>query len=504
MPFDLGDPLFTSWLLAWGGEGLRHPLQLFNAPMFYPDPLTLMFSENLLGIAVPLAPVWYATKNAVLLNNLALMGSISFNAFGTYLFARKLRISWLGSVVAGSIFAFAPYRIAQLSHLHVEATFWIPLLLLVLVSHIEMPTLWKGLLIGGLLAGQVWSSLNGAVIGAVALVIGAGAGLIYVIRRCTWQRFALGLAVGGLLVLVATYPLFYFFQEARRLYEINMTIEEATRHSADLTSFVLVPQHHLLLGKATKSLRVGAQIEKTLYPGVVALILAFVGVMRFRTRRLLLGTLGIGAIVPVVFTFGPEAHGVKLPFGYVLDVLPFLTNLRVPTRLWPLFLLALGLLAGGAFPMKKWLAAIAVAALFVDYFSFPLPTSRVPDVDAEYRWLARQKGSVIEIPGIDPEHPGAPSLYNETKALFRQTRHWNPMLNGYSSYLPHDYLSAMTAIRSFPDSSSLDILAERKIRWAVIHLDEIENTPWQDVALRIGEMRVVVRTPELLIVKLPT
>ena len=52
-----GDPLHISWILAWDADRLRHGLQgLWDAPIFYPYPNTLAYSEHLLGIAVLTAP----------------------------------------------------------------------------------------------------------------------------------------------------------------------------------------------------------------------------------------------------------------------------------------------------------------------------------------------------------------------------------------------------------------------------------------------------------------
>ncbi len=66
LPSDLGDPLLNTWTLAWDADRLRHGLQgLWDAPIFYPYPNTLAYSEHLLGIAVLTAPVQWLSGNAV-------------------------------------------------------------------------------------------------------------------------------------------------------------------------------------------------------------------------------------------------------------------------------------------------------------------------------------------------------------------------------------------------------------------------------------------------------
>ena len=58
LPGDLGDPLFTAWLLGWDADRLRHGLHAFwDAPILFPSVRTIAFSEHLLGIAVFVAPI---------------------------------------------------------------------------------------------------------------------------------------------------------------------------------------------------------------------------------------------------------------------------------------------------------------------------------------------------------------------------------------------------------------------------------------------------------------
>jgi len=53
---DLGDPLFSIWRIAWVSHQLpRHPLALFDANQFYPEPLTLTYSDSLVVPALILA-----------------------------------------------------------------------------------------------------------------------------------------------------------------------------------------------------------------------------------------------------------------------------------------------------------------------------------------------------------------------------------------------------------------------------------------------------------------
>jgi hypothetical protein len=51
---DLGDPLLTTWILAWDVHALRTaPFRFFDANMFHPHRWALAYTEHLLG-RVPL------------------------------------------------------------------------------------------------------------------------------------------------------------------------------------------------------------------------------------------------------------------------------------------------------------------------------------------------------------------------------------------------------------------------------------------------------------------
>ena len=139
MPGDpFGDPLLNAWILGWDADRLRHGLQgLWQAPLFYPAPDTLAWSEHLLGIAVFVAPLYWLTGNIVAVYNVAVLGSIVLAGIGMYLLARELTGRRDAAWLAGLLFACLPYRVAQFSHLQVLYAGWMPLALLGLHRYLQ-------------------------------------------------------------------------------------------------------------------------------------------------------------------------------------------------------------------------------------------------------------------------------------------------------------------------------------------------------------------------------
>jgi len=77
LALDLGpDTRLFLWTLGWDTHALvSHPLAIFDANIFYPEPRTLAYSEHQIGSALFAAPVILASGNLVLGLNLVLLFS---------------------------------------------------------------------------------------------------------------------------------------------------------------------------------------------------------------------------------------------------------------------------------------------------------------------------------------------------------------------------------------------------------------------------------------------
>jgi hypothetical protein len=130
LPSDLGDPLFTSWLLGWDADRLRHGLSDFwDAPILFPSRHTIAFSEHMLGIAVFAAPAIWLTGNPILGYDLAFIFTYVLAGSGMYLLAQSLTGRRDAAFLAGLAFAFGPPRALHVSHLQVLASGWMPIAL---------------------------------------------------------------------------------------------------------------------------------------------------------------------------------------------------------------------------------------------------------------------------------------------------------------------------------------------------------------------------------------
>ena len=131
---DLGDPAFNCWVLMWtsgqvltllrGDFGALH--EYWNGNIFYPAKLTVAYSEHLTPQMLQALPVYAVTGNVILCYNLLFLSTFVLAGLGMYLLVRELTGRPLAAFLAGLAFAYAPYRLAQFSHLQVLSCQWMP------------------------------------------------------------------------------------------------------------------------------------------------------------------------------------------------------------------------------------------------------------------------------------------------------------------------------------------------------------------------------------------
>ena len=436
-----GDPLLNAWILGWDADRLRHGLHgLWQAPLFYPAPDTLAWSEHLLGIAILTAPIYWLTGNIVATYNVALIGSIVLGGMGLYLLARELTGRRDAAWIAGLTFACLPYRVAQGSHLQVLYAGWMPLALLGLHRYFQTGS--KRALAGFVGAYVLTALSNGYYLFflAVPVVIIAGwhlAGRAYR-RDHVWQTAAV-LAAAALTIGVALAPVLIPYLRVRDAQGLSRTRGEMVHYSATPRAYGSIASG-LWFWKST--LPVGAP-EAELFPGATLALLAAVGVATGWRREHVRLYVAISAAA-FVLTFGPRpdlgfGRLSTGPYDLLLQV-PGLNGLRVPTRLAMIVYLGLAVLAavGAAWLLARLrprtalvlLAVISTAAAaegLSDVDAVRFPTYGMRDERSAYEWLRTQPpGPMLELP--------VGRTREATRYLTGTLIHGNRIVNGYSGY----------------------------------------------------------------------
>jgi hypothetical protein len=349
---DLGDPVRTAWQVAYVGHALLHdPLHLFNANAFYPHPLSLAFSDSLLGYG-PAAFFGSGTVAALVRYNLIFLFIWSLCFVGAYLLGRELGLRKLAAAATGVAFAYAPYRVTEAGHFQVISSGGIALALFLLLRGYRRRS--RALLIAGWLV-SAWQISLGFTLGlqfAYLLAVLAVLAAIYWLRagRPELPRALVAITCIGMLVVgaVTIYQARPYLKISHDYPTAKRTIREVKNYSSGPAAWLSASSENRVWGSVTSGARdhVHSKNEDVFFPGGLILLLALIGLAApLYTRRLRIG-LAVGVVVCAVFALGLGLTGAGYPYRLLYDFAPGWDGVRVPGRIFTLATLFLALLAG--------------------------------------------------------------------------------------------------------------------------------------------------------------
>lgn len=491
LPGDLVDPALQAWQVAWGGHALVHqPLQYFEANAFWPLRNSLAFSDALIGYA-PLGVVGSGVSAAVVRYNLLFLLASALAFAGAYLLARQLGCGRAGAAIAGLAFAYSPWRLSQVNHLHVLSSGGIPLALFFLLrGHRERVPL---LVMAGWLTAAWQVSLGftlglqlGYLLGGLALL----AAVDWLLRgKPRLDRNTVAATAVGIL-LFAGWATF----QAQPYFEVVDAHPEARREETEVEFFsppkkglLAAADRSLVWGRATKGMRDGLNwpSEQTLFPGLAVVALATIGLATPSYSVRARAGCALGVVAAGALSFGFHMPGGRFLYGTLYQYAPGWQGLRVPGRLMTLTSLFLALLAGAAahhlFTQAslrhrtgaRWIRGTALVVLptmvLVEGLGH-LPLAEVPPFPEAQRHAAAPQ---LHLP-IGPE-----SLY-----LLWSTEGFPAIANGYSGFSPRSFAEMHDGVVSFPDRASVELVESLGVRTVVLHPELAGGTPWEDAHLK--------------------
>ena len=451
---DLGDPLLSMWRTGWvvhklGGDSRP----LFSPNIFYPHQLTFAYSDSMLLPALTTAPFLVLGVHPVIAYNVVMVLSFIASAFALYLLAAYLTGTRIPAFVGGLLFGFYPYRFEHYSHFELQMTYCMPLALLALHLFAATARVRYVLIFALLAVAQLYSSMYYAVFFTIYSC--ALFACLCLVTRPPLRRMIGPAVLAGVVALALALPLARVYSKAQLG---DRAADTVTYYSATTADYLRSHPRSALWGNRGLP---GRMPERALFPGVMILLLAAVGLVpRFGATRV-----AYAAALVVAFEL---SRGFNSPFyPYLYDGLAFVRGLRVPARASVLVGMTLALFAAfgvrriisGRTPRLQQAAlAILVVAIGVDL----RPLLRLEPVWLEpppiYGPVAGSPDVVLaEFPfGGNPNRftPNAPFMYF---SLW----HWAAMLNGYSGHSPSDQPDVEQALRGFPDETSVTMLRAR-------------------------------------------
>lgn len=517
----VNDTYFSIWIFGWQAHQLiADPLNLFQGNIFYPFQNSLAFSEIILPGALFYLPLEYATGNPVLAYNLIVLFSFPLNAFAMYLLA----VDWLGrgdgerrredqgkeqdairhplfairyphviaAFVAGVVFGFCTYKMGELRHVQLLLALFMPLTLLYVARFLRAPNFHNGFLTALFFGLNALASLYYAVFLAFAVAL-------YLVVEFVGRRFRItrahliygAMAVGIAVILVLPFLLPFFRLE--RQYNFSEG-RDPRLFSARPASYLASPTSQWLYGAVTRPFYVASK-GQPLFPGLAVLALGVVGLLvTLRAKPRVWVFPLVLALMGMVLSFGPDlilgrssepALPFPLPYHYLALVISPLKSLNAPSRFVVLTMLALALLAAYGVrwlveqkPRFGWaIAVVCMGVMALEFAPAPLvlqPVAAGANISPAYLFLAQQPSGqpVVELP------MGKPTFAEQDKYVeytYNSVYHWQPLVNGYSTFLPPDYYALVQDVQRFPSKRAVKRLRKWGVEWMVVHSDRYPN-----------------------------
>jgi hypothetical protein len=474
---DSGDARHGVWNVAWVAHAITsNPAGLWNANIFHPYPNALAFSDPNLLSGVLAVPVWLATGNAIAAFNWVLMWAFMLTALSMFWLVRHLTGSVAAGTLSALLFTFCPYVFSHLAHIQLLMTFGLPLSLLAMHRLVEQPGPARGITLGLALAAQGLASGYYGIFAGLAV----GLGLLWwgiLDRRWRearyWAAALLAAAVTALIIAPFIAPFAGIRAEG-----FGRSLDDARLYGAGWRDYLASPMvlHRWMLPL------IGTWGE-VLFPGFIAIGLTVVATGRAaagrqaaalpRPRHLVGFYLTLAAFA-LWASLGPDAGFYRM----LHDSLPFFSLIRAPSRFGVLVTLAMAVLAGVALadigvsarPTRhRVLVGTLVALAVARSTAGPLILANRPDPHAvEERLRQLPRGAVAEFPFFFE----AADRHRHTEYMLASTRHWQPLINGYSDHTPPQAFADMAVLATFPEREAWAVLRRRQARYVVMHWDK--------------------------------
>jgi hypothetical protein len=515
-----GDGTYFIWLVRWYQKALFE-LKIspfFNPYMNYPqgwNMATTDITPAMVALALPgsllFGPTWGY--------NFAMLVSFVLSGWGMYLWVKHLTKSDLAGLIAGTIFAFIPFKMAHYitGHLSLAGTQWFPFYFWGLFDLLKQEKFsWKPVLMASISAGLI--GLTSPYYVYMTIIMSGVFLMGFLIfkgnKRLNNKVFWKSVMAFGLLaaILVGLSMLPYLNLNAQNGLA-DRSVDYLNRYSASPTDFFIPSIKQFLWGQWIDDyFDPDFFNEATLYIGAVSFVLAVIAWWKWRKSEFpdLLGISLLVILVSFVLAMGIQLHWlgkqvtflprylqpifhrtdmpqIYLPAYYLYKFLPFFSKMRVMMRFGLFTLIFFSMTAGlGAYMLTKavaprikpWVGIVLLTLVFIDFYPGYLTgfvTTAARPVDA---WLASQPdtGAVAQFPF---------SQESDQNQVYNTIVNLKPYLGGYfNANQPEQYLRIRPVMDGFPSPDSVAMLEQLGVAYVVVDSSQYSNYPDVDQSIQ--------------------
>lgn len=480
---------------------------LFDTRMFYPHKNTLAFGNSYLVQSMMALPIFMITGNVIISTHFIILINFFLTFLVAYFYAYEICKNIGGSILAGLIFTYNPFVMAQFEHLEAITLAWIPLVLLSTEKLLKKVSLRWSLVLSFFLLACLISAFYYFFILVIIWPIYLFLRIYF--SKLDWRKL-LSWKLLIPLILVSFIGFLYLrpYIEVRNQYTVLRNLEINTLLSAQMTDFLFTSKNNYMYGWMVNNpgwrlLRTQYtnihSTEHSLFPGIIVYFLGILTVFLIIKKRFgkdekrEISFFAILFLIVVILSFGPyiSFSQLKIPSLYLLiyKIIPFADSLRVPSRFMIIGFLMLAVILGFAWqriskniPFAKSFFLLIILLISLEYsHNIGQPFHENLEVKKFYSWLNEQKEVkvILEVPMfnfIPGSRPSQVSLYHDTEYLFYALYHQKKLVNGFNSFIPDDVLEFGDFLTfNFPSEDHIAVFKKTGIDTIIIHRNEFED-----------------------------
>jgi len=488
----------------WNGWWFQQALQSGQSPfqtglLNYPEGVSLVTHNFALLNIMPwllLEPILggITAYNLIILLYLALCG------WAMFLLAGELLDHPQAAFIAGLIYMAWPFRLSQLDHPNLIATFWIPIFLLFLIRTLR----------GSRWLDALWAGLALAMVGYTRwqlLVPLSFMTLIYLLGSVKtwlphWRETLPRLGLTALVAIVALLPPAVILLREQMASDLSADViykQDEQSMSTDLLAYVTPSKRHFALKEMTKPLIDNYYPDRTpgrrypTYIGITVLILAAIGLIkRWRDTWvwLFMALVLIALAAGMAWRVNGQLVAVVPTLYKLLAPLQVARLMRIPER-YALFLaLPASLLAAYGWlsviqskRLSRWspiLTLLLSVIILFEYQSTPLQSQYTDYNKDVFEQLAQEPGDFAIL--------NLPLRYRFSKEyLYEQTIHHRSILQGHVSREPDNlyrFIEQKEWLYTLPELAAdpgyvMAQLREANVAYVVLSKYLLEDSVWR-------------------------